>query len=76
MEKPTYFRRCHICGELSHRNGHEHIERCDHCGKPMARFHYFDDRLTPIMSDRALRSPDLPGEFSPLFGLTVYWESF
>ncbi len=76
MERPLYFRRCHICGGVTEREGHKPIDYCDHCGKPMARFHYFDDRVTPVISDRTLRAPELPGEFSPLHGLTVYWESF
>lgn len=75
MEKPTYFRRCHICGEINSRDQH-YIEHCEKCGKPFARFHYFDDRYSPVQSDFTLRPPYLAGEYIPIQGLTVYWEAF
>ena len=76
MEKPMYFRRCHVCGALNHTAVHHHVERCEHCTKPMSQFHYFDDRLSPILSDRGIRPAPLDGEIQPLKGLTVYWEGF
>jgi hypothetical protein len=76
MERPIYFRRCHVCGALNHVTDNNHVERCELCDKPMAKFHFFDDRFTPTGSDRTLRAPPLEGEYSPIKGLTVYWESF
>jgi hypothetical protein len=52
------------------------MEKCSGCGKAWARFRYFDDRFTPILSDRLLRPQPLHGEWEPINGLTVYWESF
>jgi hypothetical protein len=76
MEKPIYFRRCHVCATLNHLEDSSYIERCAQCAKPIARFHFFDDRFTPIQSDRTLRTPPLEGEYPPLQGLSVYWETF
>ena len=76
MEKPNYFRRCHMCGAVSEIENDCHIQCCENCGKPWARFRYFDDRLTPTQSDKALRTPLNEGEWIPINGLTVYWESF
>lgn len=76
MEKPAYFRRCHICGALGTLDDGAHIKECQVCGKAWAKFQYFDDRFTPIQSDRTLRPPPLTGEWQPIKGLTVYWESF
>jgi hypothetical protein len=75
MEKPTYFRRCHVCGVTNTEDSHG-IDHCMNCGKPFARFQYFDDRLSPVQSDLTLRPPFLAGEYIPIHGLTVYWESF
>lgn len=76
MEKPTYFRRCHVCGALNHVTDDYHVERCENCAKPIAKFHYFDDRFSPVLSDRTLRPVPLTSEFPPLQGLSVYWEGF
>jgi len=76
MEKPKYFRRCHVCGTVCLSDEHDHIENCTKCGKGWAKFLYFDDRLTPITSDRTLRAPPLDGQWIPIQGLTVYWEAF
>jgi hypothetical protein len=75
MEKPIYFRRCHICGETNTDQNHT-IDQCEKCGKPFAKFHYFDDRVSPVQSDITLRPPFLVGEYIPIQGLTVYWETF
>ena len=76
MEKPNYFRRCHMCGAVCQHEDHGNLDRCDTCGKPWAKFRYFDDRFTPVQSDRTLRPPQLNGEWEPINGLTVYWEAF
>ncbi|OFZ18846.1 MAG: hypothetical protein A2Z20_02465 [Bdellovibrionales bacterium RBG_16_40_8] len=76
MEKPNYFRRCHVCGAVCCVENECHINECQNCGKPLAQFRYFDDRLTPIQSDKALRALPDDGVWIPINGLTVYWESF
>lgn len=76
MEKPNYFRRCHVCGAVCQKEGHGKIERCNSCNKHFARFQYFDDRFTLIYSDRTIRPLQVTGEWIPIQGLTVYWESF
>ena len=75
MSKPTYFRRCHICGAMNE-SEHAKVERCDHCNKGLAPFYYFDDRFTAVQGDLSLRPPLLQSEYFPIQGLTVYWESF
>lgn len=74
MTRSSYFRRCHICAHLSHIDDSHHIEHCQKCGKSLARFMFFDDRLTRAESDRSLRTPPLGGEYKPLLGLTVFWD--
>lgn len=76
MEKPNYFRRCHMCGSVCQIEGHKGLDHCQQCGKHFARFQYFDDRFTSIYSDRTLRPLAVAGEWLPIHGLTVYWESF
>ena len=76
MEKPTYFRRCHLCNTISCLTNANKVDRCEHCEKPFAKFHYFDDRFSPVQGDRNLRPAFLNGEYVPIQGLTVYWESF
>lgn len=71
--KFTYFRRCHICGGLSADAQDDHVGRCDQCGKAFAKFHYFDDRYSPVQSDAHLRPLFAAGEFEPVKGLTVHW---
>jgi hypothetical protein len=41
MDKPVFFRRCHICGETTEDSVSEVI-KCGHCGKNLAPFFYFD----------------------------------
>jgi ribosomal protein L37AE/L43A len=69
----TYFRRCHVCERVTGRSAHEHIERCEHCQKPFAKFSYFDDRYSPVATDNHLRPVFADGEFEPVRGLTVHW---
>lgn len=69
----TYFRRCHICGGLTEAVDDEHVQHCEICGKPFAKFQYFDDRYSPIQSDAHLRPLFAAGEFEPVRGLTVHW---
>ena len=69
----TYFRRCHICYELTEGPEDDEVQRCKHCGKAFAKFQYFDDRYSPVQSDSHLRPVFADGEFEPVKGLTVHW---
>ncbi|MCB0363157.1 MAG: hypothetical protein KDD35_10560 [Bdellovibrionales bacterium] len=73
MQKPVYFRRCHVCGTINHSDDTP-VERCFHCGKYLCRFFYFDDRLISIVEDSALRPLQYAGEYLPLQGISVYWD--
>ena len=33
------------------------------------------DRLSPAMSDTGLRQEPVAGDYSPIMGLTVYWDA-
>lgn len=75
MDKPTHYRLCHRCGYL---NAHKEtpVLYCAECNKSLSPFYYFDDRFTKVMSETEVRAPRLDGEYSPIQGLTVYWENF
>ncbi|MBK9039960.1 MAG: hypothetical protein IPL83_12490 [Bdellovibrionales bacterium] len=75
MQKPTHFRRCHVCGNLNQMQ-ERRVECCSHCGKHLCQFFYFDDRLVVTPQDCGLRPRQLAGECLPIQGLTVYWEGF
>ncbi|USN48853.1 MAG: hypothetical protein H6626_07130 [Pseudobdellovibrionaceae bacterium] len=71
----VHFRRCHHCGTLN-QNEADKVEKCQQCGRTLAAFHYFDERLVPTVSDRHLRPPQMKNHFTPIQGLTVYWENY
>lgn len=75
MEKPTHYRRCHICGHTNVQSASP-VAHCGSCGKILAPFYYFDDRFTMIQGEDTMRPPQLSGEYGPIQGLTVYWENF
>lgn len=75
MEKPLHFRRCHLCGSLV-KEEQGKVEKCVTCERSLAPFYYFDDRFTAIQGDNTLRPGSIEGEYAPILGLTVYWESF
>ena len=75
MQKPVHYRRCHVCGTLNQQKERK-VENCSQCGKHLCQFFYFDDRLTSVPCDTALRPMQFAGEFYPIQGLTVYWEAF
>jgi hypothetical protein len=74
MEQPAHYRRCHICGHLNVQHA-EPVLRCGQCTKNLAPFYYFDERFTVVPAEGMLRPPRLEGEYSPIQGLTVYWEN-
>ena len=71
----VHFSRCHHCGHVTKKEG-ARVEHCDHCSKPIARFYYFNERFTAVLSEHTLRPPKLQNEYTPIYGLTAYWENF
>lgn len=69
----SHLRRCHVCGEVTE-SLLKPVSRCEHCGKPMAPFFYFDERGAVVLADGILRPPDLPNQYRAIQGLTAYWE--
>ncbi|MCB0407820.1 MAG: hypothetical protein KDD34_06415 [Bdellovibrionales bacterium] len=74
MAKELHYRKCHVCGTVNEQANP--IIKCSHCHKSLAPFFYFDDKSKVVPSDQLLRPPTIEGEFSPIHGLTVYWEYF
>ena len=74
MDKPVHFRRCHVCGTTNCATDGQ-VDKCCNCSKSLAPFYYFDDRLVAVGSDSNLRPPLLNGEYSPIYGLTAYWDT-
>lgn len=79
MAEKIHIRRCHVCGETIEAAGCL-VEKCGHCGKHLATFYYFNEKLAMnLMSrDEAGRqdqSSALPLRvYPPINGLTVYWD--
>lgn len=72
--RPVHFRKCHVCSHLNEASSP--ILRCSGCNKALSPFFYFDEKAIRPASDLQLRPLPLKGEYSPIQGLTVYWESF
>jgi hypothetical protein len=77
MSQKIHYRRCHVCGELNEAPG-QLVHRCDHCGKTLAPFFYFDESkvMGLVTETRKEAESRLPlREYPPLWGLTAYWEN-
>jgi len=86
QENKIHIRRCHICNTVNEQENAV-IDRCDHCGKALAPFMFFDEKaalgLTPFDSNEQheirmrLKSGNwgdsLSSKYPPLWGLAVYW---
>lgn len=72
MKKVESFRRCHVCGLVTHKE-QSLLQRCGHCKKAFAPFFYYDDFTKPVLSEDLERPPLLKGEWPPIQGLTAYW---
>jgi hypothetical protein len=72
LEGRTHIRRCHICDKVTEESGAT-VEACVHCGKPMAPFFFFDEIAVEPETDEGVRLPPLPGQRSPVRGLTAFW---
>ena len=68
----THIRRCHICGGINE-SPETVVTKCDHCGKTMAPFYFFNEAETAPISDCELRPVLIPGDRSPVRGLTAIW---
>lgn len=68
----VHIRRCHVCGGITESDG-EVVNKCCHCGKSMAPFYFFNEAETPPATDCELRHPPVPGDRSPVRGLTAIW---
>ncbi len=75
MDKPVHIRRCHICDGVTEIN-EGRVSDCNHCGQSLAPFYYFDDAFTKAPSENQAREAAPDGEYQPIFGLTVYWDSY
>lgn len=73
MTEAKFIRRCHICGATMEEESR--IERCTGCGKTIAPFFYFDEGRSATFSESLLRPPLMPGEYSPVLGVSVIWKS-
>ena len=51
----VHIRRCHICGGITESDG-QVVAKCDHCGKAMAPFYFFNEGLEVPASALVLRS--------------------
>lgn len=80
MATKQHIRRCHVCGEVCEAQG-QLVTKCEHCGKHLAPFYYFDERqamnlISPEEADKEYKQSALPlKEYPPLWGLAVYWDS-
>jgi len=74
-----HIRRCHVCGGVSEQ-ADSAIHKCQHCGKHLAPFYYFDEsklegiaELGPYLS--VWKNAELgTGTFNPIWGLSTYWQ--
>ncbi|MCB0412283.1 MAG: hypothetical protein KDD22_07140 [Bdellovibrionales bacterium] len=74
MSQPLHFRRCHVCDHVTQSD--QTIMKCEHCHKSLAPFFYFDEKSITPPSDLQMRPKSLEGEYSPIQGLTAYWDGF
>ena len=75
MEKPIHYRRCHVCGGMNQITKGK-VMGCSHCGRSLAPFYYFDDTYTQVLSENQVRLEEAEHEYRPIYGLTVYWDSY
>ncbi len=68
-----FFRRCHVCNELSFQKSKEDdLEQCEHCHKIFIPFLFFNDEETPVLWDNEPR-PEAQESYLPIRGFTSYW---
>lgn len=74
VDAPMHIRRCHVCGGITEVHNCK-VLSCQHCGKSMSQFYYFDDSKTSIYGVDQLRFSPKQGEYNPIYGLTAYWDT-
>lgn len=69
-----HIRRCHLCDGVTECES-DPVNRCQHCGKSIAPFYFFDDYEVTPLSDVEMRPGDerKTGQRSPLRGFSAYW---
>ena len=75
MKKIFHIRRCHKCNGITEVEM-DQVLRCKHCGHSLAPFYYFDDKNNEALAENEVRIRPPEGEYFPIYGLTVYWESY
>ena len=72
--KRLHIRRCHLCHGVTE-NEDCPVDRCQHCGKPMAPFYFFNEaEVAPLSESELQPTPILrSGERKPIRGFTAYW---
>ena len=73
-EKRMYFRRCHVCSDVTEAKGP--IQYCEHCGKPIAPYCYFNEQDMVVPSDNKERPRHKGTQMMPIVGLSAYWGMF
>ncbi len=71
-----FLRRCHVCGATMEKEGRDGGE-CQHCGKHLAPFYYFDERQIIGFGDRvgiSYRLGESKETYVPLIGFGLFWE--
>jgi hypothetical protein len=76
----THIRRCHVCGGVTESESSA-VHKCQHCGKHLAPFFYFDESKLEGLEIRGLflsiwKSVGGDGAqgFNPIWGLSTYWQ--
>ena len=79
VDDTIHVRRCHKCGGVTEKAGAS-VDRCEHCGKPIAPFYFFDDFQVEAFADNGLRPGrefTQPGQAAtercPLLGFSAIW---
>ena len=74
MDKPIFFRRCHLCGAIN-QSAVERVQLCQPCGHILTPFFYFDERELPVMHEAQVRQKtSYDNQYAPIHGLTAYWD--
>ena len=73
-EKRLYYRRCHVCGDVT--EGNSPIKYCEHCHKPLATFCYFNEHEVVAFSENRERPQYKGVQVIPVIGLSAYWGMF
>jgi hypothetical protein len=67
-----HIRRCHICEGVTE-SDEGIVDRCEHCGKNMAPFFFFDEKKVEPQDEAEIRTPWYGVDRKPIQGLTAYW---